>query len=784
MQINIIYWYNGCPAKFALILENCVPSIFIGSSHNGKPTAELKRHQVTSFEEFCTQYLSTCIQGEKHAYYFTIGDDYKLTPGDISASPLSYKASDHYHRNNISQTSAWLLPFDGDNSFSSPGSCVDPQSVHRALTKLGYNHAIYTTHSHRKDEKIRWRLVLPCKMGDPAQLGPTVNYLYRTLQSEGIEDLAMSTESKTWSVPWFLPTRDNPYDEEFEYYAYFIGKDFVPVDPPTDDGPALSGIHTSSEASRSTTDLLEIVAAGQADTGLHRATRDLAYGLVKDGLAPGAVKSVLYFLCKDYDTTDPRQRENAGKIEALVDSATAKVLEEVPTSTDWEDSHLADENRSFTDYPNQGGKMEDIVQCCMNWMPYPNRQIAVIAAHSLISTLGGRVYSLENGSGIVLTALVTGRSTIGKSFIKKFCIFALNNFQLAAISQDFIGSHFYTSSKNLVAELQESGSLLSVRTESGQSDKSNAGDMTRVLMYELELATESGMRGYVSSGGQNEKIPALYSPAVTTIRESVAQIQHEADLINATAVSGVAGRRSHVLIDPVKGSYNESQISELPDNIKNTIKDIYKIAANEQRKNITSPLPAKLWTIIKFKNPQYMAEKRTHWIKKENKAALNGNHFESTFYGRLGERLPAWAARLAICDNPIEPVITKQHVDIAEASLLAELYASVSQQESGELDSDINQVAAYVVNLFRGDMSSNKSLLNKTNKIMLKDGACELHRIMNRARAKAAYKRASMKHPNIDNILLSTVKTRGLVELKREEAISRYGYGGRVLKRV
>ena len=61
--------------------------------------------------------------------------------------------------------------------------------------------------------------------------------------------------------------------------------------------------------------------------------------------------------------------------------------------------------------------------------------------------------------------------------------------------------------------MQESGSLLSVRTESGQGDKSTAGDMTRVLLYELELATESGSQGYVSSGGQNDKIPALFSQA-------------------------------------------------------------------------------------------------------------------------------------------------------------------------------------------------------------------------------------------------------------------------------
>ncbi len=750
--------------------------IFLGSSYNGTPTGQLSKRQVKSFEDFCTKYLSTCVQGEKNEYYITIANMLEITPADPTAPPMSYKAEDHYHRNNKSQISAWLLPFDGDNSNTEKGNCIEPIEAHKVLVALKYNHAIYTTHSHVKGIKNRWRLFIPCKLTSKESLQASVDHLFKELN---LNDLAMSTESKTWSVPWFLPTRDNPDDEEFEYYAYFSGRDFNEittlgnVSPPTFDVP---------EGSRSFTDLLETVSAGVADTGLHAATRDLAYGLVRDGLAPGSVKSILHFLTRGYHD-DVRQKENREKIDPLVDSAVKKTIEEAPSSIDWETT-LTDNDRVYTDYPNQSGLMEEIVDTCMKWMPYPNRQIAVIAAHSLISTLGGRVYTLESGSGVVLTALVTGRSTIGKSFIKKFCIFALNNFQLANTSQDFIGSHFYTSSKNLVEEIQKAGSLLSVRTESGQSDKSSAGDMTRVLMYELELATESGSAGYVSSGGQNEKIPSLFSPAVTTIRESVAFIQNEADIMNATSIAGVAGRRSHVLIDPLKGAYNEFRLDTLPNSVSKLILGLYKKAANEQRKSITQPLPRDLWCIVSFKNPPYLTDKRMQWIKKENQAAADGSHFESTFYGRLGERLPSWAARLAICDNPNDPNITNQHVDIAEASLMSELDANSAQQGSGELDSDINQTASFVIDMFRGDMTSNKSLSSKTNEKMLKDGACELHRIMNRVRQRGSYKRAASHIPNVDLILLNTVKTRGLIELTREESVEKYKYRGRVLKRV
>lgn len=757
-------------------------NVFLGTSYEGKPTGELKKRQVRSFKEFCDKFLSTCIQGKKHDYYVTIGDNYVVTPADPEAPGMSYKSKDHFHRNDVSQTSAWLLPFDGDNSKTYEGSCIDPEKVHRSLKKLNYNHAIYTTHSHKSGDKIRWRLFIPCKMTKKSQLGPSVSYLFKQLSANGCKDLAMSTESKTWSNPWFLPTRDDPEDGEFQFFEFHEGKDFIPVDGiEYKDGIQ---VEANTEESRTMQEMLKTIHEGRADSGLHKATRDLSYGLIRDGLAPGAVKSILYFLMRDYNPADARQAENLGKVESVVDSAVKKVLEEVPETDEWYLPTLADENRIYTDYPEQGGVMQDIIEYCLKWMPYPNKQIATIAAHALISTLGGRVYTLESGSGIVLTALVTGRSTIGKSFIKKFCIHVLNSFQIAHTAQDFLGSHFYTSSKNLIAELEKTGSLLSVRTESGQSDKSNAGDMTRVLMYELELATESGKNGYVSSGGQNDKIPPLFSPAVTTIRESVAQIQNEADIIRATSVSGVAGRRSHVLIDPIKAPFNEYPEQKLPKPIKLLVTELYKLAANEQRRKVTEPMAADLWKIIPFKNPQYLAKKRAEWVNKENKAAMTLSHMESTFYGRLGERLPSWAARLAICDNYENPVITNQHVDIAEASLMAEVHANLSQQNSGELDSDIHQTANFIIDMFRGDMTQNKSLCNDRNKKMLKDGACELHRIMNRARMRSSYKCGAVRIPNIDNILLQTIKTRGLIELSKEEAIEKYKYRGRVLKRV
>ena len=755
--------------------------VFFGSSYNGTPTAQLHKTQVSSFKDFCEKHLKYCDKGEKNEYYITIGDSYKITKGDPSREPGSYTSKDHYKRNNDSQVSAWLLPFDGDSSLTNKDSCISPRTAHETLVKLDYNHVIYTTHSHVRDIRNRFRILIPCTMLDKSQLKPTVNHLYRQLVENGCDQLALSNESKTWSVPWFLPTRSNPDDGHYEYYAHFEGKDYkcITVDEVIQNAPT-----ESSSESRSTESMITIIREGIADTGLHEATRDLANGMIKDGVAPTAVKAMLHGLTAGYSDDNPRQVENKNKIDKLVDSANLKFKTAVPIDTiAWKKADIND--RVYTRYPDQQGSMENLVQFCMEWMHYPNRQIAITSAHALISTLGGRVYTLPTGSGVTLTTLVTGRSTIGKSNIKKFCIWALNNFMLVNAAPQFIGSHFYTSSKNLVDELMKAGSLLSVRTESGQSDKSSAGDMNRVMMYELELATESGRDGYVSSGGQNDKIPDLYSPAVTTIRESVAQIQNEADIINASSISGIAGRRSHVIIDPIKGPFNHNRKTKLPEHLRLLILEIYKLASDERRKNIDEPLDPDLWITIKYKNKDYLVSKLETWRRKENDAAAMEMHFESTFYGRLGQRVPAYAARLAICDNPVTPIITDDHLVTAEASLVAEFDSNRGQQLSGDLDNPWDRTTSKIVELFEGNLMEDKRLVNYTGntKEMLMNGCISWTAIAGILRYSDEMQIIS-KQANFHTSMQQHLNAKNIILLDKDTTTKLYGKRSRIFQRI
>ncbi len=756
--------------------------IYTGTSYDGKPTGELKEGRVNSFEGFCKKFLDTCRKGKKCEDYFVIGDCYDITKGDSRAHPLSYLFKDHFHRNNRSQVTAWLLPFDGDNSKNHKNGCIDPKIVHDALVKLKYNHFIYTTYSHKKGF-YRWRLILPCQMTHLDQLKPTVNSLYTVLTGNGCGNLALSNESKTWAVPWFFPTREDPEDGLFECYGYFEGRDFFPVNSTELDAiNVVSSVH--SEGTKTINHMVGTIVNGMADTGLHECTRNLSHMLINDGLAPATVKALIYGLTATYSESDPRQLENRTKIEPLVDSAYKKLCEE-NVQEEW----LEKEHRKFediyTNYPHQGGTMEELVNFCMRWMLFPNRPLAVVACHALLAGIGGRTYTLEgSGSGITLQAQVTGRSAIGKESVKDFIIFMLNNCGLNKYSPNFVGSAYRTSVKNVIRDLEVSGSCVCIDTESGLSGQSKAGDMHRVNMLEHSFATNSGINGSFVGGGQNEEIKAIYSPALSIVQESVPQTQKIANNEKLSMVTGKHGRQNHIIAPEIKPYRNQDRLTEIPKKLKKLINKMCNIALDPVRKELHEPLHESKWIIIKYADFEYLQSRYNYWVDKENEGVKNQDPFTYTYYGRLHEKVPAFAGRLAIADNYKNPIITNEHIDLAEKSLEAEIKTYVKQEKSGRFDDDWSVLVETIKEHFMGDMveKSNKTIA-RTGKKLLKEGCCEIRYIFLSIKGKCeAYNRLKTQN-NFNMFLEQRLKVEGINKVPVDIGKKKFGKGGVIYKR-
>ena len=281
-------------------------NIFKGTSYNSAPTGELKKYQFFDFEDFCEKGLKKCSAGSKFESYITIGDEYKITKGDPNAHIKSYKNKDHFHRNNPSQISAGMIPFDGDNSKNKAGCCIEPKLVHQALKEANLTHCIYTTHSHRTKEhpdKIRWRLFLPCNMKEASQLAPSITALFNLIAKNGCEDLAMATESKTWSVPWFLPTRDDPDDGKFEFYSYYEGNNFE-----ASDAESIISETIISDDKISMDDMVLTIMNGVPDTGVHIAITKYIHGQKKDGVTKATVLANLKAFIHNWPYDDYHKR--------------------------------------------------------------------------------------------------------------------------------------------------------------------------------------------------------------------------------------------------------------------------------------------------------------------------------------------------------------------------------------------------------------------------------------------------------------------------------------------
>ena len=749
--------------------------IFIGERLK---SAILKPYSVTDFKKFTEDYLNNPLKGTKDGPYFTTASEVKLT-------------GEHYRRNNATHSRSWLICIDGDKSLDDEESCIEMMKVHKALVKLNINHAIYSSYSHVPGSKNKWRVVVPCEVFGADQHRKTVAHLHAVLYRNGCEKLVVVRESLVLSQFWFLPRMNNI--DRFEYYEHHTGLNFVAYDeyPPDWDlipkdfkGVDSSSIKTIS--GRKESEMVEILVTGK--TPLHATMNDYIYGKVKDGYGAERLKDRMAALTASWDiVNDNRLRDRKKDINRLIDTAVKKFPVSDETPEEWKEDEKGEDKRVYTKYPDQGGWFEYLVDCIVKWMPYQNRPIAVVSARAVVSVLGGRVYSFPDGGGIIYTCLLTGRSTIGKGFVKDSVIWVLD--QLGPpelkISSRFTGSSFYTSVKNMVYELTEKdnalGSILSVRSESGQTDKSKAGDMVRVRAFELEAATASGRGGYILPGGQNDKIPGLYSPGITTVRESVAEIQNQADYDNDSTISGKDGRQSRIIADPKKPYLNRDRMMELPVDLLTVLKTIYGLAANENRSNVMVPVPENLWFYIRFEDENKYNKMINSWTDTENKAAFKKDHYKATFYGRFNMRLRAYAGALALMDNPLYPVITNKQLDIAEASLMAELEAHQQQIASGELDGPWAIVISKLLKVFKGDMTKRKTFKLSNDK-MLKEGAIkwkDLRRVIERCPYNKELSKGPFYHRQLDDRL----DAEGIKKVNDAEALSLYGTKGKVYRR-
>ena len=101
-----------------------------------------------------------------------------------------------------------LIILDGDSSIDPETGEITPgappmASVCDALDGMGITYFAHTSHSFVKDKLEKYRVIIPAKLKDEAELNASVDYLIAQLHTKGVW-LADVNENHKWIQPWFF----------------------------------------------------------------------------------------------------------------------------------------------------------------------------------------------------------------------------------------------------------------------------------------------------------------------------------------------------------------------------------------------------------------------------------------------------------------------------------------------------------------------------------------------------------------------------------------------------
>lgn len=473
--------------------------------------------------------LSKPRKGAKHIGYFVRGE---LEPPE---------------RKDANLASADLLMLDGDRTEKDETSCCPPIDVHIALKELNINHIIYTTHSHSFN-KNKFRVVIPCKIDNKESLAATVDKILKELLDKDV-DIYPVKEMKTWSQPWFIPSRDDPEDGLFEFYNYIEGDDYEQVAGTSQSSP--DAVRSDSDNSsvgndsESITDIINTIITG--GTGLHDALNKYAYMQIKDGIAPKTVVETLRGLMMANPHQDERWQDRYNEIERSVEGAKGKVEYDEPITV--EDIEY-DVNQFEGEMPWPPGLLGHLAQDAYDMQLYQYKEVAIVSSIGLIAGIAGRKFNVSRtGLNVYLTLIMEtgmGKDSITK-FITRSLFKVMNEGEGNLIAPSFLGKAKYTGAKAIVNSMKSALSQVSVFTEAGLLMQTQSGDQSGLLRALLDIYTKSGNDDFfvgAEYSDSDKSVPNLRAPALSIINESTADSLQQAFRDNNSIDSGHLPRQS------------------------------------------------------------------------------------------------------------------------------------------------------------------------------------------------------------------------------------------------
>ena len=523
---------------------------FTGDQHNVK-NGEL--FEYDSLQDMAEHYKAP-LKGGKHHAYFVRG----------KCEPM--------HRKDANIEYADIIVLDGDMG-KDKGNAPNPRKVHDALCQLGYNHFIYTTHSHGT-EKNKFRVVL--RSAVPMikdQLRATVGSVLSELDQKGVGIYPVN-EMWRWSQPWFIPTRDDPDDGLFEYYGWFAGKSVDVKEAHEELSVVIAGDNGKLlDFSRDWQGHMQ----GIIDSDMfHPGILSMGWAFAKDGVDESMAVAFIQTLFSACATRDERWHQRYDDIGRIVRQGYEKLNSKI----DIDDIEIDDEeDNEREEIPWPPGLLGKLTQNAYDMALFQYKEVALVSSIGAVAGIIGRKFNVAcpypSGLNVYLTLIMgtgMGKDSIGK-FIKHIYYNVVSDVNNKSCS--FLGKSRYTSYKAVINDLESARCKVSVFTEAGLLLASKSGDMSGFTRALLSLYSCSDHISYSNSEGFSDTdndVPILRAPSLSIVSEATPETLLSTFRASGAAERGDIARQSIYRISRNKPYTNRNVKFNIDDECANKLK--------------------------------------------------------------------------------------------------------------------------------------------------------------------------------------------------------------------
>lgn len=495
---------------------------FAGDQHN------VKDGQVVEYQtlEEMSEHFREPIKGGKYNGYFVRGE----------CEPM--------HRKDASIEYADIIVLDGDMGLDKQNA-PRPRDVHDSLCKLGYNHFIYTSHSHT-DEKNKFRVVLRSAVPMVKnQLRATVGSILSGLKEKGAGIYPVN-EMWRWSQPWFIPSRDDPEDGLFEYYGWFNGKsvDVREAHEEFDNEVIRSEGGKLIDFSR---DWMQHMKGIIESDMFHPGILSMGWAFAKDGVDESMAVAFIQTLFSASGVKDDRWHQRYDDIPRVVRQG----YEKLNVTVDISDIDVDEEECEREEIPWPPGLLGRLTQNAYDMALFQYKEVALVSAIGAVAGIVGRKFNVAcpypSGLNVYLTLIMgtgMGKDSIGK-FIKYIYYDVISDVNNSSVS--FLGKSRYTSYKAVINDLSSARCKVSVFTEAGLLLASKSGDMSGFTRALLSLYSCSDHISYSNAEGFSDTendVPILRAPSLSIVSEATPETLLSTFRANNAAERGDIARQS------------------------------------------------------------------------------------------------------------------------------------------------------------------------------------------------------------------------------------------------